>query len=171
MGADTAALPGRELDDGEGAPRRRAGVADRYDGSDGGVDDCADRDAAVLRVDRRCERELPLRSDRRGRGRGGADPQARQGDHLHGRAGDERGREAAGSGDGRLSHRGDPRPLPRGRAEVDANRQHGVRAGNGGGEGAFPRLEQGPMGIINLFRVVAHNPQVLRGWLRWRRRC
>jgi alkylhydroperoxidase family enzyme len=30
----------------------------------------------------------------------------------------------------------------------------------------YARLEQNPMGIINLFRVVAHNPTILRGWLR-----
>jgi alkylhydroperoxidase family enzyme len=34
------------------------------------------------------------------------------------------------------------------------------------GKELFARLDQGPMGIINLFRVVAHNPQLLRGWLR-----
>jgi 4-carboxymuconolactone decarboxylase len=34
------------------------------------------------------------------------------------------------------------------------------------GRELFARLEQGPLGIINLFRVVAHNPTVLRGWLR-----
>jgi alkylhydroperoxidase family enzyme len=30
----------------------------------------------------------------------------------------------------------------------------------------YERLEKNPMGIINLFRVVAHNPVILRGWLR-----
>ncbi len=30
----------------------------------------------------------------------------------------------------------------------------------------YERLEKNPLGVINLFRVVAHNPTILRGWLR-----
>src|SRR5438876_379914 len=68
------------------------------DAGDGG-----DRDAEVLRLDRRHQRQLSIWRHWGGYLRRWARAQARQGDHLLGRARHERGGQAAGAGHRRLS--------------------------------------------------------------------